>query len=110
MCPQRFTLINESCTCEIRLQQFPGVFCGINDQTIHHTGNMWVVYSSNVDRFGLIIHSSPCPFDYCVSGQEVIFDLNNTCKQCNHGRSGNLCGQCSPGLSEVVGGTSECRD
>ena len=106
-CPPGFMLSGDSCLCDERLQQFTGVFCDINDQTIQHTGNMWVGYHNTS---GLIIHSSPCPFDYCITGQEVIFDMNNTNKQCDHDRSAHLCGQCSSGLSEMFGGTSECRE
>ena len=105
-CPPGFVLSCNSCQCDERLQQFTGVFCDINQQTIQHTGNIWVGYHN---KSGLIIHSSPCPFDYCINRRDVIFDLNNTDLQCDHDRSGHLCGRCSSGLSEVLGGTSECK-
>ena len=38
------------------------------------------------------------------------FALNNTDQQCDHNRSGLLCGQCRKGLSVVLGGTSECQE
>ena len=90
-CPPGFALSSNSCQCDERLQQFTGVFCDINQQTIQHTGSIWVGYHN---KTGLIIHSSPCPFDYCINGKEVIFHLNNTDVQCDHNRSGHLCGQC----------------
>ena len=109
-CPPGFMLSNETCQCNARLKKFTGVFCDINQQTIQHTGNMWVGYHKAGSEPGLIIHSSACPFDYCISGPEVTFDLNNTDLQCDHNRSGHLCGQCNAGLSEMFGGTSECQE
>ena len=102
-CPSGFSLSNaRTCHCEERLQVYTQQ-CNINDQTIQHNGDFWVRYDNNTE--GLIL-SPHCPFDYCKSGLYNL-TLNNTNVQCNHNRSGILCGGCKPGLS-IVFGTSQC--
>ena len=107
-CPLGFELSAETkrCECEERLH-IGGITCNISHETIQHTGNVWLGYSN---RSGLITHQSPCPFDYCITRQQVAFSLNNTDAQCDHNRSGLLCGRCSEGLSTVFRGTSQCRE
>ena len=107
-CPPGFMLSDQArrCECEERLL-ISGISCDIGQETIQHTGNVWLGYSN---QSGLILHSSPCPFDYCTAGQQVTFSLNNTDAQCRYNRSGLLCGRCSEGLSTVFGGTSQCRE
>ena len=69
---------------------------------IQHRGNIWVgYYSDSENNSGLITHSSPCPFDYCVMGEDVVFTLNSTDQ---HYRTGLLCGQCREGFSVVRAG------
>ena len=102
-CPSGFSLSNAgTCGCEERLQIYTRQ-CNINDQTIQHKGDFWMGYDNNTE--GLIL-SPHCPFDYCNSGLYNL-TLNNTNEQCNHNRSGILCGGCKPGLS-IVFGNSEC--
>ena len=107
-CPPAFQISSESgvCECEGRLQ-YSGVTCDINDQIIQHNGNVWVGYYNNSD---LIIHSSPCPFEYCITRTSVRFTLNETDLQCDHNRSGLLCGQCTEGLSVLLGGSPVCGE
>ena len=107
-CPPGFMLSDQArrCECEERLH-ISGISCDIGQETIQHTGNVWLGYSN---QSGLILHSSPCQFDYCTAGQQVTFSLNNTDAQCRYNRSGLLCGRCSEGLSTVFGGTSQCRE
>ena len=112
-CPPGFMLSEESrvCECENRLQQFSHVTCDINLQSIQHNGSIWVGYYNVTNGIsGLILHSSPCPFDYCITEDNVSFFLNNTDQQCDYNRSGLLCGQCGKGLSVLLGGTSKCRE
>ena len=102
-CPSGFSLSNAgTCDCEERLQIYTQQ-CNINDQTIQHNGDFWMGYDTNTEGLILCPH---CPFDYCNSGLYNL-TLNNTNEQCNHNRSGILCGGCKPGLS-IVFGTSEC--
>ena len=107
-CPPGFELSVDLgiCDCENRLQ-LSGVTCEINGQKIEHTGNIWLGLSTHND---LIIHPSPCPFMYCITGSRVAFTLNNTDKQCSNNRSGILCGRCAEGLSVVLGGSSHCDE
>ena len=102
-CPPGFMLSDKArrCECEERLH-ISGISCDIGQETIQHTGNVWLGYKN---QSGLILHSSPCPFDYCTVRQQVTFSLNNTDAQCRYNRSGLLCGRCSEGLSTVFGGT-----
>ena len=110
-CPKGFTFNKNRCVCDDRLQQFTKISCDINTQKISHTGGIWVGYysSTSINNSGLIIHSSPCPFDYCVNDPEP-FELDTPDKQCDNHRSGLLCGQCSSGRSERFGGTSKCQE
>ena len=107
-CPPGFMLSDKArrCECEERLL-ISGISCDIGQEAIQHTGNVWLGYSN---QSGLILHSSPCPFDYCTVRQQVTFSLNNTDAQCRYNRLGLLCGRCSEGLSTVFGGTSQCRE
>lgn len=110
-CPKGFIFNENSCVCDDRLQQFKRISCDINTQKISHTGDIWVGYysSTSINNSGLIIHSLPCPFDYCVNDPEP-FELDTPDKQCDNHRSGLLCGQCSSGRSERFGGTSKCQE
>ena len=102
-CPSGFSLSNAgTCDCEERLQIYTRQ-CNINDQTIQNNGDFWMGYDNKTE--GLIL-SPHCPFDYCNSGLYNV-TLNNTNVQCNHNRSGILCGGCKPGHS-IVFGTSQC--
>ena len=58
---------------------------------------------------GVVVVHPHCPSDFCVS-HRVIFPLNSTLSdvQCEHNRSGFLCGCCKEGYSLVLG-TSQCR-
>ena len=112
VCPPGFDISQESntCVCARQLQNPSNVFCNISEQTIQHRGNIWVGYQQNmINNSGIVIHSSPCPFDYCVTGKDVVFTLNSTDQQCQHYRTGLLCGQCREGLSVVLGGSSRCQ-
>ena len=109
-CPPGFNISKSarSCVCEQRLAQYTDK-CNITDGMGRITRNssqqFWVGYDDQ--SHGLILHSH-CPFDYCVSHDEVVFSLNNTDKQCAYNRSGLLCGACKKGYSLVLG-TSQCK-
>ena len=108
-CPPgfEFTESAKSCVCEPRLAQYTNN-CNITNgigQIAHKPGEQfWVGYDNQSDE--LILHPH-CPFDYCVSHDEVVFSLNNTDKQCAYHRSDLLCGACKEGYSLVLG-TSQC--
>ena len=109
-CPPGFNISKSarSCVCEQRLAQYTDkchITDGIGRITRNSSQQFWVGYDDQ--SHGLILHSH-CPFDYCVSHDEVVFSLNNTDKQCAYNRSGFLCGACKKGYSLVLG-TSQCK-
>ena len=108
-CPPGFDLYETvmQCDCEARLKEHAeSVQCFIDNQTFTHDNRVWIGYQ---ESSGIVIHSSPCPFDYCREGQQVSFTLNNTDEQCSNHRAGLLCGECKEGLSVLLGGTSRCE-
>ena len=106
-CPPGFVLSNltKSCVCADRLQKYTND-CNITSQMILRSvsDDFWVGYDSSSE--GLILHPH-CPFDYCKS-RTVTFTLNDTDLECDHNRSGLLCGGCQPGLSLTLG-SPRCR-
>ena len=60
---------------------------------------MWIGYKNDSDC--LIVHPT-CPFDYCNDGK-IDFKVTSPDSQCLHKRSGILCGQCTKGLSVMLG-------
>ncbi len=52
---------------------------------------------------GIILYST-CPFDYCIT-DGISFRVEDSNAQCNHNRSGLLCGECPEGLSLLLGST-----
>lgn len=103
-CPPAFTLSEApyGCICEERLQKYTNS-CNINNQTILRDGDFWVGYDNQ--SHGLILHSH-CPFHYCKA-KAVNFSLDEVDLQCDHNRTGLLCGACLPGLSLALG-SSRC--
>ena len=102
-CPDGFSLSSQGrCTCEERLQRYT-TECDINGQSIQRHSEFWVGFD-NQSR-GLILHPH-CPFDYCRS-ETINITLNNSDVQCDHNRSGILCGACQQHLSLALG-SSRC--
>ena len=94
-CPDGFSLSTQGrCTCEERLQRYT-TECDINDQSVQHRSEFWVGFDN--ESKGLILHPH-CPFDYCKS-ETINITLNNSDVQCDHNRSGILCGACQQQLS-----------
>ena len=107
-CPPGFQLsMNEPiCICAERLQQFTNT-CLVDSATVLrvHDAEFWVGYDNSDNSSGIILHPH-CPFDYCTL-EEICLAVNDSDKQCNHNRSGLLCGRCSGSLSLVLG-SSRC--
>ena len=101
-CPNGFPLVNDTCVCRPELNS-PSITCDINTQIITRDGNMWIGYENN--SHCLIVYSD-CPFHYC-NDTNISFTFNYPSKQCYPTRSGMLCGQCSQGLSLMLG-TNQC--
>ena len=102
-CPDGFSLSTQGrCTCEERLQRYT-TECDINDQSIQRHSEFWVGFDNQSRR--LIFHPH-CPFDYCKS-ETINITLNDSDVQCDHNRSGILCGACQQHLSLTLG-SSQC--
>ena len=67
---------------------------------IQRSGNNWI--SHQYGNSNCTIAHIGCPFDYCNTSP-VKFNLNESDIQCNYNRSGILCGQCTQGLSLMLG-------
>ena len=101
-CPNGYPLENDICVCRFELNS-DSITCDNNTLIITRTGDMWIGYEN--DSNCLIVYPN-CPFDYC-NNSNISFTLNYHNKQCLHGRSGILCGQCSKNLSLMLG-SNQC--
>ena len=90
------------CECEPRLHKFT-TRCNVTEGTVQRNGEFWVGYDNHTNQ--LILHPH-CPFDYCISAH-IDITLNATDEQCEHNRSGLLCGECKSGFSLALG-SSKC--
>ena len=101
-CPNGYPKVNDTCVCRPELNT-PLITCDISTQIITRDGNMWIGYENNSNC--LIVYSN-CPFHYC-NDSNISFTFNSPSKQCFPNRSGMLCGQCSQGLSLMLG-SNQC--
>ena len=103
-CPPGFSLSKHPpfrCNCNQIMQQFSGVKCHIQDQTISRSGLVWINTDGNET-----MAASNCPYNYC-NREEINVTLEDPDSQCNFNHSGTLCGGCQPGLSIALG-TNHC--
>ena len=103
-CPPGFSLSKHppfKCDCNQLMQQFPGVKCHIQDQTISRSGLVWISTDGNET-----VAAFNCPYNYC-NREEINMTLENPDTLCNFNHSGTLCGGCQPRLSLVLG-TNHC--
>ena len=111
-CPLGLMIDPESrdCVCDNDIAHVSGVNCNISwmPYPIQRSSSSWIAEYS---KYNCTIASTECPFDYCNSSL-VAFALNEPDLQCNHDRSGILCGQCQSGLSLMLGSNkcSDCTD
>ena len=103
-CPIGFELNSGICDCRSELLRDNEISCDINTQNISREGNLWIGYQNDSNCF--IVYEN-CPFDYCNDSM-VLFKIISPDPQCLHSRSGILCGQCSEGLSLMLG-SNQCR-
>ena len=103
-CPPGFELSETlpACICAVRLQSFTNV-TKIDDGTVLRDSEFWVGYDDVSDE--LILHPH-CPFDYCTTDGKFIA-VTDSGSQCNHNRTGLLCGQCNENFSLALG-SSHC--
>ena len=101
-CPIGYLLLNDACICRSELNTF-SITCDIDNQVITSNGDMWIGYENDSDC--LIIYQN-CPFDYC-NDRTIQFKITSPDSHCLLNRSGLLCGQCSEGLSLMLG-SNQC--
>lgn len=81
--------------------------CIAENKSISMTENVWIgltILTNNESDF--VVQN--CPFDYCVQKPfTLVLDEQTIDEQCNHNRTGYLCGRCKEGLSQVFG-SSKC--
>ena len=98
-CPPDFKLTKTApcmCECSVLLQKLLGVECNIQDQTVEHSGSVWVGGNDSV------VVSEYCPYNYCKK-EKVNVTLSDPDSQCDYNHAGTLCGQCQQGLSLALG-------
>ena len=104
-CPDAFMLEGSNCVCEDRLQRYiSSKSCNVDNGTIIRSSNtFWIgtVYRDNETYEGLLLHAE-CPFDFCID-TPVSVQLDNLNIQCDHNRSGILCGSCISNYSIALG-------
>ena len=109
-CPPGFMLTTESpfmCDCDQLLQRIRGINCHIQQQTIGHSGLLWVgMIQNDNETNGTVAASKYCPLDYCNTEHSNV-TLSEPDSQCNYNHSGILCGGCQSGLSLALG-SSQC--
>ena len=110
-CPKAYSLVESAsqtrCECYKFLYQ-KNVKCSLDVQQFTLPKNYWIsTEEGNKDNSNTkVLLSTHCPRVYCKGKKQV--SLNEPDKQCRHGRSGVLCGQCPKGKS-VVGYSFACK-
>ena len=99
------------CVCNNDITHISGVDCSTSwmPYPIQRSGNNWIYH--RYDYYNCTIAHIGCPFDYCNTSP-VKLNLNKSHLQCNFNRSGILCGQCTQGLSLMIGSNrcANCTD
>ena len=104
-CPVGFELLEDVCHCSAKLDKLvSNLTCNITTKTIIRVGNKWIGLLDNNSNTLLV--TTDCPYDYCVDGS-VSFNELTPDNQCRMNRSGIMCGQCSEGLSLMLG-SNQC--
>ena len=104
LCPTGFEIVNRECQCDQRLKVLfkTALKCDVESETIV-TDQGWISYGDHYLKASIV-----CPLSYCIPETKSI-SLQNADKQCNHNRSGVLCGQCISNYSVILG-SWQCSD
>ena len=111
-CPIGFQLkvsdkTNCVCECDSKLDKYIKS-CDFETSSFTRKGNPWISYVTSSDNSskGYLIYPH-CPLDYCFPpGSNVLININKpngSDAQCQHKRSGLLCGACRSELSLSLG-------
>ena len=109
-CPVGFELsLDDTCACSTALNTSV-MGCSIDTILIERKPSYWIeaIPQEPLENSSSVLYltHSHCPYDYCRPGA-FQFSLADSDAQCNHNRSGIICGGCKPGHSLILGGT-EC--
>ena len=110
-CPFGFTMDTTTMSCQCLVTGHAVNYCNIENQTISKYTTAWIG-NYDIDNETHLASSHHCPLDYCDPEERLVQSLNDRLdqdKQCQHNRTGLLCGSC-PGNWSLVLGSSECRD
>lgn len=105
-----FNALSGVCECDKTITN-SGLRCDLQSGTIERRRAIWIHPTTlhlrneqlGQSNSGVIVHKF-CPLDYCIDTDSYI-DLNQPDEQCQHNRSGVLCGRCSQNTSAVFGST-----
>ena len=107
-CPNGFCLSENTfiCNCEYVMASVGTIqSCNAYNNSITKTsGSLWL----NGTDVCTMSYSS-CPFDYCINDMIPTFNLSNPNEQCAHNRGGISCGNCSNGMSLMLG-SNKCAN
>ena len=109
--PKPFDKTNCVCECDPKLFMYIQS-CDLKTSSFIRKGNPWISYVTDSDNSssGYLIYAH-CPLDYCFPpGSDIPINVNmpnGSDAQCEHKRSGLLCGKCRPELSLSLG-TNRC--
>ena len=91
------------CSCGNLLKKFTED-CSIESKTIGRpSNNVWI----NLAPDHIVLREGGCPLDYC-NYTKVYVPENNSDVQCNAGRTGKICGNCTKNYSLALG-TLTCK-
>ena len=99
VCPAGFEIFNDECVCNRMLQRYGNITGDISTHLFTREGNIWFGYDNTT---GSLLVDTRCPFDYCIK-RSVSFPIHTPDDQCDLNRSGKVCGQCSNGMSLMLG-------
>ena len=108
-CPDPLILSDDYCICEERLQEYAE--CKIVDDEFYiarkPNSKFWMNSTFSNGTYQGLILCPTCPIGYC-SNATVNISLVRPDVQCDHNRSGVLCGACAANYSLMLG-SSRCE-
>ena len=113
-CPLGFEMSSRGvCSCPEFLKKLKYVAdCSIDSLQLQKNSSVWLSVQerhkgANNSFFAYLTHEH-CPFDYCKTDSQEFYPEDPDA-QCNHNRSGVLCGECMDGYSLTLG-RMECKE
>ena len=110
-CPKGYMLVDKKHICKCyKLLRDKGVNCLLEQQVFVLPKHYWIGIEEDHEETPTILLSTNCSNVYCATANSKMnMSLSKPDKQCKHGRTGVLCGQCPKGKS-VVYNSYACKD